>query len=104
MNTTHASATSHRDGAAARIAPLADGYPWYVRLILAAQRRKYGAELEPARLWGRLPRSFLFLTLLYRTLDRADSPIEPALRALPMEEVIPLLDAQAVASAKKGGR
>jgi len=51
-------------------------------MILAAQRRKYGAELEPARLWGRLPRSFLFLTLLYRSIDRADSPIEPALRAL----------------------
>lgn len=82
MNTTHASATSRTEAAAARIATRASGYPWYVRLILAAQRRKYGAELEPARLWGRLPRSFLFLTLLYRTLDRAGSPIEPALRAL----------------------
>lgn len=82
MNTTHASATSRTEAAGGRIAPQAAGYPWYVRLILAAQRRKYGAELEPARLWGRLPRSFLFLTLLYRTLDRADSPIEPALRAL----------------------
>lgn len=57
-------------------------YPWYVRLILAAQRRKYGRELEPARLWGRLPRSFLALTLLYRSLDRAGSAIEPALRSL----------------------
>jgi len=57
-------------------------FPWYVRLILALQRRKYGAELEPARLWGRLPRAFLMLTLLYRTLDRAGSPIEPALRSL----------------------
>ncbi|MDX1377043.1 MAG: carboxymuconolactone decarboxylase family protein [Burkholderiales bacterium] len=82
MSTTRASATSRTDGAAARVAPQARGYPWYVRLILAAQRRKYGAELEPARLWGRLPGSFLFVTLLYRTLDRADSPIEPGLRAL----------------------
>jgi len=57
-------------------------YPWYVRLIFAAQRRKYGRDLEPARLWGRLPRSFLALTLLYRSLDRAGSPIEPALRSL----------------------
>ena len=57
-------------------------YPWYVRLIFALQRRKYGAELEPARLWGRLPRSFLMLTLLYRTIDRPDSPLEPGLRAL----------------------
>jgi len=53
-----------------------------VRLILALQRRRHGAELESARLWGRLPRSFLALTLLYRTLDRRGSPIEPALRAL----------------------
>lgn len=57
-------------------------YPWYVRLIFALQRRKYGAELEPARLWGRLPRAFLFLTLLYRSIDRRRSPIEPGLRAL----------------------
>jgi len=82
MNTTNAGRTLHTEAAAARIGGGATRYPWYVRLILAAQRRKYGAELEPARLWGRLPRSFLFLTLLYRSLDRADSPIEPALRAL----------------------
>lgn len=57
-------------------------YPWYVRIIFALQRKKYGKELEPARLWGRLPRSFLFLTLFYRTLDRPDSLIEPGLRSL----------------------
>lgn len=56
--------------------------PWYVRLILAAQRRKYGRELESSRLWARMPRTFLMLTLLYRTLDRAGSPVEPGLRAL----------------------
>lgn len=62
--------------------PQGFGYSWYVRLILALQRRKYGAELAPARLWGRMPRTFLWLTLLYRSIDRASSPIEPALRAL----------------------
>jgi len=67
----------------ARIAtPGRHAYPWYVRLVFALQRRKYGAELEPARLWGRLPRAFLFLTLLYRSIDRKRSPIEPGLRAL----------------------
>lgn len=55
---------------------------WTVRVILALQRRRYGAELEPARLWGRVPRALLFLTLLYRSIDRKGSPIEPALRAL----------------------
>jgi AhpD family alkylhydroperoxidase len=63
-------------------APPSRSYPWYVRLIFALQRRKYGAELESARLWGRLPRSFLALTLLYRTLDRKASPIDAALRSL----------------------
>jgi len=82
MNSTSAGRISPTEAVRARTAGGAKRYPWYVRLILAAQRRKYGAELEPARLWGRLPRSFLFLTLLYRSLDRADSPIEPALRAL----------------------
>ncbi len=57
-------------------------FPWPVRLILALQRRKYGRELESARLWGRMPSTFLMLTLLYRTLDRARSPLEPGLRAL----------------------
>ncbi|MFJ4290647.1 carboxymuconolactone decarboxylase family protein [Cupriavidus sp. NPDC089707] len=57
-------------------------YPWYVRLVFWLQRRKYGAELEPARLWGRTPGVFLALTGLYRALDRASSPIEPALRSL----------------------
>ncbi|HVB48607.1 MAG TPA: carboxymuconolactone decarboxylase family protein [Burkholderiales bacterium] len=56
--------------------------PWYARLILALQRRKYGTELESARLWARLPRAFLMLTLLYRSLDRRGSPLEPGLRAL----------------------
>ncbi len=57
-------------------------YPWYVRLIFALQRRKYGNVLESARHWGQLPRPFLFLTFLYRSLDRSDSPIEPGLRSL----------------------
>jgi AhpD family alkylhydroperoxidase len=46
------------------------------------QRRKYGTELEPARLWGRMPKTFFALTLLYRTLDRKKSPIDAALRSL----------------------
>jgi AhpD family alkylhydroperoxidase len=57
-------------------------YPWYVRLILRLQRRKYGRALEPALLWGRMPKSFLLLTLLYRSIDRAGSPLDPELRSL----------------------
>jgi AhpD family alkylhydroperoxidase len=54
----------------------------YARLILWNQRRRYGKELEPARLWARTPRVFAALSLLYGALDRKRSPIEPALRSL----------------------
>ena len=57
-------------------------FPWYVRLFLANQRRRYGKELEPARLWARTPKVFAALSLLYGALDRGSSPIEPALRSL----------------------
>jgi AhpD family alkylhydroperoxidase len=61
-----------------------DGYhfPWYVRIFFWNQKRKYGAILEPARLWGRTPRVFAAVALLYGALDRRSSPIEPALRTL----------------------
>lgn len=55
---------------------------WYARLFLANQRRRYGRELEPARLWARTPKVFAALSLLYGALDRRSSPIEPALRSL----------------------
>lgn len=57
-------------------------YPWYLRLILRLQRRRYGRELAPSRLWGRTPRVFLGLSALYAALDRRSSPLAPALRSL----------------------
>lgn len=57
-------------------------FPWYVRLFFWNQRRRYGAVLEPTRLWGRTPKVFVALALLYGALDRRSSPIEPVLRAL----------------------
>jgi AhpD family alkylhydroperoxidase len=57
-------------------------FPWYVKIFFWNQKRKYGAILEPARLWGRTPRVFAGLATLYGALDRNASPIEPALRTL----------------------
>ena len=57
-------------------------YPWYMRLLFWWQRRRYGRELEPVRLWGRMPRALLAMSAMYRALDRKSSPIEPALRSL----------------------
>lgn len=57
-------------------------FPWYVRLFFWNQKRRYGAILEPARLWGRTPKVFAALALLYGALDRKSSPIEAELRSL----------------------
>ncbi len=57
-------------------------FPWYVKLFFWNQRRRYGAVLEPARLWGRTPKVFSALALLYGALDRRSSPLEPPLRSL----------------------
>ena len=57
-------------------------FPWHVRLFFWNQKRRYGAVLEPARLWGRTPKVFASLALLYGALDRRASPLEPGLRSL----------------------
>lgn len=57
-------------------------YPWYVKLFFLNQKRRYGQVLEPAKLWGRTPKVFAALALLYGALDRKSSPIEPSLRSL----------------------
>lgn len=62
--------------------PADQRFPWYVRLFFWNQRRRYGAVLEPARLWGRTPKVFAALALLYGALDRRRSPLEPMLRSL----------------------
>lgn len=57
-------------------------YPWYLRPFFWNQRRKYGAVLQPSLFWGRSPKVFASVALLYGALDRKDSPLEPALRSL----------------------
>lgn len=62
--------------------PESHRFAWYVRLFFWNQKRRYGAVLEPSRLWGRSPRVFVALALLYGALDRRASPIDAALRTL----------------------
>jgi AhpD family alkylhydroperoxidase len=57
-------------------------YPWYLKLFFLNQKRKYGAELALAKVWGRAPRVFIGVATLFGALDRKKSPIEPQLRAL----------------------
>lgn len=57
-------------------------YAWFIRPFFWRQRRKYGAVLDAALLWGRAPRLFAGVAFLYGMIDRRRSPIEPALRSL----------------------
>ena len=57
-------------------------YPWYLRIAFFLQRRRYGRELEPVRLWGRLPLAYLGMAAMYRALDAKTSRIDPELRSL----------------------
>jgi len=57
-------------------------FPWYVRLFFWNQKRRYGNILEPSYLWGRTPKVFSTLAMLYGALDLKSSPISPALRSL----------------------
>lgn len=57
-------------------------FPWYVRAFFWNQKRRYGRVLEPSRLWGRSPKVFTALALLYGALDRRSSPVDPVLRTL----------------------
>jgi len=62
-------------------------YPWYLKPIFRHQRRAYGRVLESALLWARAPKVFLGFLVLYATLDRRSSALDPALRALVMAQV-----------------
>ena len=57
-------------------------YPWYLYPFFRHQRRKYGAVLNAALIWARVPKLFLTVALLYGALDRKSSPLEPELRSL----------------------
>ena len=57
-------------------------YPRFIRAFFWKQKRTYGMVLDPGLLWGRSPRVFATLALLYGALNRKSSPLDPALRSL----------------------
>ena len=61
--------------------PLA-AYPWLLRPFFWNQKRRYGRVLKPGLLWGRVPRLFAAVALLYGVLDRRSSPLAPVMRSL----------------------
>jgi len=65
----------------ALVKPLKE-YPWLLRPFFWNQKRKYGAVLQPGLLWGRVPKLFAAVAVLYGVLDRRSSPLSPVLRSL----------------------
>lgn len=66
-----------------RIEPRALGdYPWYLKPFFRSQLRRYGQVLVPGQLWGRVPRLFMAVALLYGALDSRRSLLDPVLRSL----------------------
>ncbi|MEN8236494.1 MAG: carboxymuconolactone decarboxylase family protein [Pseudomonadota bacterium] len=61
---------------------LISDYPWYVRLILRLQKKKYGAPLDPSLIWGKAPRLLLAFSSFNAILNRKRSPLSPELRVL----------------------
>lgn len=61
--------------------PLKD-YPWYLKPFFRSQVRRYGQVLVPGQLWGRVPRLFMAVALLYGALDSRRSLLDPVLRSL----------------------
>jgi AhpD family alkylhydroperoxidase len=57
-------------------------YPWYLGPFFWNQKRKYGQVLVPGLLWGRVPKLFMAVAVLYGVLDRRGSPLDPLLRSL----------------------
>ena len=57
-------------------------YPFWLRSFFWSQKRKYGAVLDPGLLWGRVPKIFAAVAILYGVLDRKSSPLDPVLRSL----------------------
>jgi len=56
-------------------------FPWYVRLVFAYQKRKYGQVLSPMWAWGRQPAIMFVFLLLIGRFKRLASPA-PLLRTL----------------------
>ena len=57
-------------------------YSILVKPFFWNQKRKYGEILKPGMLWGRVPRLFAAVAILYGVLDRRSSPLDPVLRSL----------------------
>lgn len=57
-------------------------YPLILKPFFWSQKRRYGEILTPGLIWGRVPKLFAAVAILYGVLSRKKSPIDPILRSL----------------------
>jgi len=57
-------------------------YSWFIRPFLWLLARNQNTTLKPAQILGRRPKLFTAIFLLYRTINRKSSPIQPYIHAL----------------------
>lgn len=57
-------------------------YTWWMRLMIAMQRRRLGKPLQPTLYWGRVPRVFFGFLWMLMALNRKKSPLIKTSRAL----------------------
>ncbi|GIC79011.1 carboxymuconolactone decarboxylase family protein [Moritella sp. F3] len=57
-------------------------YSWFIRPFLWLLAKQQNKILKPAQILGRRPKLFTATLLLYKTINRKTSPIEPYIHAL----------------------
>ena len=57
-------------------------YPFWLKPFFWSQKCRYGEVLKPGLLWGRVPKLFAAVAILYGVLDRKSSPISSVVRSL----------------------
>ncbi len=57
-------------------------YTWWIRLMIARQKRRLGKPLQPILYWGRIPSAFFGFVWMFTAFNRKSSPLTKTLRAL----------------------
>lgn len=57
-------------------------YTWWMRLMIAKQKRRLGKPLQPILYWGRIPRAFFGFLWMLMAFNRKKSPLAKTSRAL----------------------
>ncbi|MBI2337146.1 MAG: carboxymuconolactone decarboxylase family protein [Deltaproteobacteria bacterium] len=73
------------------IPPEKPSYTWWMRLMIASQKKKLGKPLQPILYWGRHPRAFFGFLWMLMAFNRKKSPLDKSWRALVRVHISQLL-------------